>query len=182
MTPPDEIIGLITIQDFEDMDLPDSCRWELIDGEVISVTFPDRDHVDIQARLRGILNALFEDAAIVRTELPFAVDRHNKNGADIGVVDPIRYLSNRKRLEGAPEIVIEVVSRSNREKKMTHLQERCFGHGCRQFWRVYPKRRTVAAVRYESGDGATEYKLDDAIPLDLFGVAGRVLVRDIFES
>src|SRR4029450_5034139 len=137
----------MTVEEFEAMDLPDTCGWELIDGEVVSVTFPDLDHRDIQHTLLELLKQLFGTAAVVRMELPFAANRYNKNGADVAAVLPSRYRTNRKRLDGAPELVIEVVSRSNREKKLDRLQERCFEHECQQFWRVYPKKETVIVTR-----------------------------------
>lgn len=174
--------GLLTVEDFEAMDLPDSCKWELIDGEVISVTFPDLDHIDIQHQLRALLESLLGRNAVVRTELPFAADRHNKNGADVGAVVPQRYRANRKRLDGAPELVIEVISRSNREKKLDKLQDRCFQHGCLQFWRVYPRQQKVTICRRD-GDSlvTTEYFPGDLIPVNLFGIAGHISVNDIFE-
>lgn len=174
--------GLITVEEFEAMDLPDTCGWELIDGEVVSVTFPDLDHRDIQDHLVELLKSLFGDAAVVRMELPFAANHHNKNGADIGATTPARWRANRKRLDGAPELVIEVVSKSNRDRKLDRLQERCFEYGCQQFWRVYPKKLTVTVAR-NVGPGSTvadHYDINDLIPVNLFGVAGRIAVNDIF--
>jgi Uma2 family endonuclease len=172
---------LIMVEDFEAMDLPDACKWELIDGEVVSVTFPDLEHVDIQHRLARFLETLFGSAAIVRVELPFATGQYDKNGADVGAAAPHRYRANRKRLEGSPELVIEVVSKSNREKKLGRLQDRCFQYGCRQFWRVYPKKRTVTIARQEDGSVAImEYGPGEIIPISMFGVDGQIPVDEIF--
>ncbi|MGH9629172.1 MAG: hypothetical protein ACRD7E_12685 [Bryobacteraceae bacterium] len=49
--------GRITVEEFERMDLPASCEWELIDGTVVSLTAPDLDHIDLQDRVAEVLKA-----------------------------------------------------------------------------------------------------------------------------
>ncbi|MEJ7605265.1 MAG: hypothetical protein WKF37_03130 [Bryobacteraceae bacterium] len=76
----------------------------LIDGEVVSVTFPNLDHSDIQHRLYELLKVLFGSAALVRLEYPYSTDIYNENRADVAVVDPRRHRANRKLLDKLPSL------------------------------------------------------------------------------
>ncbi|MGH9629171.1 MAG: Uma2 family endonuclease [Bryobacteraceae bacterium] len=117
----------------------------------------------------------------MRIEYPYALGLYSRFRADVAVVDPKRHRANRKRLEGAPEIVIKVMSRSNTEKKMDTLQDRCFENGCQSFWRVYPRARRVA-VGVGSPAGITEYGMGDVIQFEVFGIHASIPVDSIFES
>ncbi len=106
-------MSALTVEEFEAMDLPEFCEWGLVDGTVVSVTAPDLDHVDLQDQIAAKLKEVFHQSAVVRVEYPYALGTFNRFRADVEVVDPRRHRDNRKRLEGAPELVIEVMSRSN---------------------------------------------------------------------
>jgi hypothetical protein len=80
--------GAITVDEFEEMDLPKTCGWELIDGTVVSRPFPDLDHVDIQHTLRALLANIFGRAGVVRVEYPYALRLHTRSCADVALVDP----------------------------------------------------------------------------------------------
>lgn len=172
--------ALLSAEQFDAMDLPDSCKWELVEGVVGSVTFPDLDHVDIQDRIRTLLRTVLKDRAVVRIEYPYATDAYNKNRADVAVVDPLRHAANRQHLDGAPEIVVEVVSRSNRESRIAALGARCFAHGCLQFWRVYPAEGRV--VISTAGAGQREYISGGSFSLTLFEADVNVAVAELFSA
>ena len=44
---------------------------------------------------------------------------------------------------GAPDLVIEILSPSNRAGEMDDKEAFCLSHGCQSFWIVNPVRRTV---------------------------------------
>lgn len=175
--------GSITVDEFEHMDLPESCEWELIDGTVVSVTFPDIEHGDIQANLYGLLREQFDvlgkTGPVVRIEYGYALGTHSRFRADVAVVDFKRHKASTKRLEGPPELIAEVMSRSNADPKMDRLQVRCFELGCSVFMRIYPKRKQVVVTTVNS---KTEYGGDDVIRFDILGVNAALRVADLFES
>jgi Uma2 family endonuclease len=172
--------GLITVDEFEAMDLPEFCEWELVDGTVVSVTSPDLDHIDLQDQIAVKLKQMFQRSAVIRVEYPYALGAQNRFRADVAVVDPARHRQNRKHLEGAPELVIEVMSRSNTDRKIQMLQERCFAQGCQSFWRIYPKKSTVIVGRAAGSDAPEkEYGMTGTIALDLFGIRGEIAVMDL---
>jgi len=171
--------GIITVEEFEAMDLPEFCEWELIDGTVVSVTSPELDHVDLQHQIAANLERLFGVSAVVRLEYPYALGTFNRFRADVAIVNPKRHRSNRKRLEGPPELVVEVMSRSNSEKKTRMLQQRCLEQGCLAFWRVYPKKRTIIVATI---GGETTYESTGIIPAELFGISAEIVVNEIFDA
>ncbi len=69
-------------------------------------------------------------------------------------------------MEGAPDVVIEVLSPSNTASEMLDREQICLENGAREFWVVDPVRRQVK-VSCADGRAAT-YKAGQSIPL-LFG-------------
>ena len=70
-------------------------------------------------------------------------------------------------LHGAPEIVIEVLSRSNTVTEIAENCALCLENGSREFWTVDSNRREI---KVSTPDGLTRtYKSGDSIPLTLAG-------------
>lgn len=91
------------------------------------VTYPVRQHKDLQRRLRKLLEPMAEPRGfIVDTEYPYRPLPENEVwGADVACVSESRD-QVAKWLEGSPELVIEVRSPSNtkaelHDKAMTTL-------------------------------------------------------------
>ena len=170
--------ALLTFAEFEQLpDPPDGHRVELHHGEVISVPPPRLPHWLIQQRmLRQLLPAAGADGT-VGTELGFRVLPQEFRIADIGFISAERLRSDAGSfLEGAPELVIEVLSPSNTASEMLDKEQLCLENGCLEFWVVDPKRRQV---RVSTRDGSAKtYKSGQSIPL-MFG--GELAVDPIFE-
>ena len=58
-------------------------------------------------------------------------------------------------LEGAPELVIEVLSPSNSASRMYRLERLCMNNGCQEFWTVDLDDQSIRVVR---GDKVTVYE------------------------
>jgi Uma2 family endonuclease len=119
----------ITVEQFDEMVLPPSCEWELADGTVVSVTFPTRPHGDLQDCLATVFKRIFGATAVVRIEYPYTLGSYSKHRADVAVVSPGRHESCPHYLDGAPELVVEILSRSNLPYKVDDLEERCLRRG-----------------------------------------------------
>ncbi len=79
-------------------------------------------------------------------------------------------------LMGAPELVAEVLSPSNRRGKISETKRLCLENGCREFWVLDPKRRTVTVSTLDGRDET--FAAGQRIPL-MFG--GELPVEAIFE-
>ena len=79
-------------------------------------------------------------------------------------------------LQGSPELVIEVLSRSNTQAEMQKKAALYLSTGAQEFWIVNPKRQDVTILRREGG--TTVYSIGQQIPLSLFD--GELSVAAIF--
>lgn len=147
-------------------------HWELHHGEAVFVTFPKRLHKSLQRHIRRLLEDMCEPLGyVVDTEYPYkALPEHEVWGADVAVVHDTRDNAINDWLDGSPELVIEVRSRSNtkaalHDKAMTTLA----GEGAVEFWVVDPK--TASVTVYNKRRGMQIYAGDQMVPLPIAGGA-----------
>jgi Uma2 family endonuclease len=169
----------ITVEEYERIPDPPGGRYELHHGEVVFMTFPVRQHKELQRRLRRVLESLpGAEGYIVDMEFPYRPLPENEVwGADVACVSGTRYEAIEKWLEGSPELVIEVKSPSNTQaemydKAMTTLA----GAGAAEFWIVDPETRTVLVHRKASG--MRIFGADEAVPLLMFDA--RIALSELF--
>jgi Uma2 family endonuclease len=174
--------GLMTVEEFASLPEPtDGTYLELHYGEVVRLTFPKREHNDLQHRLYELLKPIAKGLGQVRIELAFrAKPEYDLRAADIAFISNERYRAIRptEYLMGAPDLVIEVASPSNTWTELEEKKELCLANGCREFWIVEPKFRSVQVSTRET---VKRYKDGDSIPLSLFPAQG-VAVSEIFEG
>lgn len=170
--------GLMTFAELERIPDVAGFRYELHHGDVVKVAPPKHKHYLIQRRLRRLLEAAARTAGDVDTELGFRpLPEHEYWVADVAFVSRERWdrIPPEGNLDGAPEIVIEVLSHSNTAAEMLDRELLCLENGSIEFWVVDPWR---AQVKVSTRDGRTvTYKSGRQIPL-FFG--GTVSVDTIF--
>ncbi len=167
---------LITFAEFEK--LPDQeIRQELRHGEPVNVPPPKYGHYIIQLRLQRILAALAAGAGEVGTEFGFRVGQYEYRIADVAFLSKDRgdRISMQGYLEGAPELVIEILSPSNTAAEIQDKKEICLENGTIEFWVVDAKRHQVKVTSREGH--AAIYKAGQQIPV-FFG--GSIAVDSIF--
>jgi Uma2 family endonuclease len=142
---------LLTAEEF--WELPSS-RWsELIDGVVVEMSPPGGEHGRRQAKASHVLFRAEEaGAGVVVGEIGFILRRSPDlvRAPDVAFVRRERIPTGgipRAYWEGAPDLVIEVVSPNDRPGEIqTKIREWIEG-GARQVWVLYPDSRTVQLVR-----------------------------------
>jgi prepilin-type processing-associated H-X9-DG protein len=140
----------ITWEDLERMP-PDGMRHEIINGEHVVNAAPNLFHQDVSRNLEMILlnfvkehrlgkiydspvNVLFGDGSVVDPDLVF-------------VGNDRRSILKRKYIEGAPDLIVEILSDSTRrydEIAKRALYER---FGVTEYWLVDPDACTVKVYR-----------------------------------
>ena len=162
--------SLMTFAQFEQMP-DDGRRYELRNGEPIEVPPAAYKHHKTIRALRRLLEAAAGLAGEVDSEWGFRpVPEYEYRIADVAFVsrDRERRISEDGCLVGAPELVAEVLSPSNRKGKVAVTRQLCLENGCREFWVVDPKRRVV---KVSAPDGTSRtYLTGHQIPL-MFGGA-----------
>jgi Uma2 family endonuclease len=160
---------LMTVDEFSELPEDDSPFYhELRHGEVVAVVRAVYEHYTIQRRIRRLLEDFALDG-VVDIEFAFRPLEHELRVADVAYVSAPREKGiNRKGyLEGAPDLVIEVLSPSNSATEIYDKEQLCLENGSKEFWVVDPIRREV---RVSTPDGTTRtWRSGQEIPLSLFG-------------
>jgi len=171
--------GLVTVEEFLKLPPAKGGHYELHHGEVILVTAPKWGHHRIQKRVELVLNELIGADGEVSIEVSFQpTPEHEVWVADVAFVraERINVVGDDEYLQGAPELVVEVLSPSNTVAEMNDKMSICMENGCSCFWVVDPKRQVVSVTE---GNVTRHYGVSASIPCDLAG--GEIAVREIFE-
>ena len=133
---------------------PDNERWEIIDGEAYCMTpAPTLRHQTIAMTLSYFIATHFRGKPCKPFFAPTDVvlDDRNVVQPDLLVVCDQNKMDNGKNIQGAPDLVIEVLSPSTRlkdrrEKKL--IYER---FGVREYWIAYPDDDLVERFSLQEG-------------------------------
>jgi Uma2 family endonuclease len=141
-------------------DREDDQREELLEGELVVSPGPKVRHADIVWRLRRSLALLEETGAfVIANDFSCVLRPRSMPIPGLGVVrrEPWEQaLRDDTWLEGAPALVIEVSSPSNRSRTLMRKAGIYLDHGAEQVWIVYPKSRSVAVLTAEETREARE--------------------------
>ena len=140
--------------------LPDGQRAELIDGQLYDMVPPSRLHQRLSTKLVSILDRYISEnnGACEVYSAPFAV---NLNADDKTYVEPdISVICDPDKLtdrgcEGAPDMVIEIVSPSSRRMDYSIKNTLYSEAGVREYWIVDPAKERVTIYHYEEDDAPT---------------------------
>lgn len=174
--------GLITVEEFRNLQNPPGGYYELHNGEAIAVTYPKQRHDFCEDRLLDLLVPLAKGKGRVSKRFAFrALPEYELRQADAAYLRADRYrgIDPNDNLHGAPDLVIEVLSPSNTAEEMEEKAALCLENGTLEFWIVSPTAKTIVV---RPVDGASRrYKLGESISLArFFGPAASILVDDVF--
>ena len=119
---------------------PEDKRYELLDGELVVVPSPRTDHQNTLLNLGIYLGVFVKERGLGNVYVaPFDVVL-----SDTDVVQPdILFVSNERagivtedNVQGAPDLVIEILSPSTAERDRTLKRSLYARHGVREFWIV----------------------------------------------
>lgn len=135
----------------------DSERWELIDGVPYAMSpSPSPKHQGISVDLTRQLSAFLKGKSCKLFTAPFDV-RLNASNEDDTVVQPdLLVICDRSKIDekgcnGAPDLVIEILSPSTaRRDRMIKFQQYQRA-GVREYWIIDPDTKTVQVCILESG-------------------------------
>ncbi len=181
-TTPDK--KLYTLEDY--LALPDEQRVELIDGVFYDMAAPTTVHQAIGGFIYKTLldHVLTHGGKCMPFMSPVDVqlDRDDKT-----VVQPdVLIVCDREKLQngrvfGAPDFIVEVLSKSTRKKDM--LLKVCkYGNAdVREYWIIDPEKRCVVVYDLEHEEFPVIYNKDDKIPVRIWDNACEVDMGMIFD-
>jgi Uma2 family endonuclease len=122
----------------------DRGREELIEGELVVSPDPKADHAYIVELIREALRPLLAQGYFITNNSSCVLPPRSMPSPDLLVVRRERMMDAVRRgdwMQGAPDLVIEISSPSNR--RLQSKADLYLRQGTEQVWTVYPKRRVV---------------------------------------
>ncbi len=136
--------------------LPEDRRYEVIDGEVFVTPSPTLRHQLVKMRLVRLLeDFVWQSGSGTVVDAPFDVtlSRHDIVQPDILFVSRKREaLLGERYADGAPDLVVEVLSPSTETRDRVAKAKRYATFGVREMWLVDPAANTIE-VLVNSEDG-----------------------------
>jgi Uma2 family endonuclease len=170
----------MTFAEFEQLPNPRGGWLELHHGEVVEVAAPKRIHHVRQRRLRRLMERFADPVGELEPEFAYRpLPEHECWVADLAFVSHERCdaIPRNGYLAGAPDLVIEVLSPSNRDAEIEEKRKLCLGNGSREFWVVDDEDREI---KVSTPDGRTvTYRADQQIPL-FFAPGSTLNGEDVF--
>ncbi|MDR1587042.1 MAG: Uma2 family endonuclease [Treponema sp.] len=171
------------------LETDEDCRAEIIDGQLYVMSPPSRYHQSILGKL-FVKIALFLEGKPYRVyPAPFGVRLFPKNDLsddtyfepDITVVCDLSKLDDRG-CNGPPDMIIEIMSSSNRQNDMLVKFRKYLQAGVREYWIVDPDEKTVhACILDDNRYRVSVYDETQTAPVSVLpGCA--VVLKDIFKD
>ncbi len=149
----------------------DDQRWELIDGVAYAMSpGPSQAHQSVIGEIFAQLHAFLKDKPCDVFIAPFDV-RLNAEGADNTVVQPdLMVVCDKSKLDGmrcngAPDLVIEIVSPSSSGRDKVVKYNKYLAAGVKEYWLVDPDDKTVQVSLFSQNARMVPYGETDQVPV-----------------
>ncbi|MBR5740770.1 MAG: Uma2 family endonuclease [Firmicutes bacterium] len=161
--------GEYTIEDY--LEIPDERRVELIDGCIYDMSAaPNTLHQMIAGEVYHQLRSCAERHELscmpFMSPIDVQLDCDNRTMVQPDVIilcDMNKLLW--KRVYGAPEFVMEVLSPSTRNKDMITKLNKYINAGCLEYWVVDPDNEQVMTYDFRKGLWPVIYSIKDKVPV-----------------
>lgn len=153
-----------TVRDY--MNLPESeeKRYELIAGELYMVPSPNPFHQKITGNLFRILSDFVEEhdlGLVFIAPLDVVLSDEDVLQPDVIFISKEREgIIGEQNIQGAPDLVIEVLSPSTAGRDRTIKRARYLRYGVREYWIVDPQTRSIEVMKA----GQTEFETQRVYP------------------
>lgn len=144
---------------YEDLfNLPEDKRYEIIDGELYELLAPNLDHATIIMNLIMALAPLVRSLGgqILAAPVDVFIPGGNPVEPDVMVLLPASFSRAAKRgIEGAPDLVVEVLSPSNPSHDRIRKRALHARGGIPEYWIVSPEAASVEVLHLVEGEYQT---------------------------
>lgn len=163
--------SIITLEEYEK--LPEDVRAEVFDGQIQYMASPSQIHQTILLELSMVLNTYVKNKKGPCKVFPAPFDV-KLNDKPLTIVQPdIMIICDKEKLDGkrcngAPDLIIEIVSPGNSSddyiKKLYYYKN----YGVREYWIVDPSRRSVAVNYFEGDIVSIPYTFNSTIKVNIY--------------
>ena len=174
-----------TLEDY--LALPDDVRVEMIDGVFYDMASPTSIHQIISASIYRILYDFIKSKGGACIPLISPIDvRLDRDDRTIVQPDVIvvcdRSRITKPGIEGAPDLVIEVVSPSNWYHDLIRKHNKYKKAGVREYWLVFPDSKSIQVCSFDNNSESTEYTFEDCVPVGIWNGECTVDFKEIYED
>ncbi len=156
--------------------LPDDQRVELIDGVFYDMGAPAMIHQLILGELYLLFRRCVDDhdkpceVYLSPCDVRLDMDNYTMVQPDLLVICR-EYDIHAIRYEGAPDLVVEILSPSTRSKDMILKLYKYKNAGVREYWIIDPKYQKVTVHNFENEEDyvPVQYNFDSEIPIGISG-------------
>ncbi|MCY7351360.1 MAG: Uma2 family endonuclease [Cytophagaceae bacterium] len=145
---------LLTYEDYARLTPPDSGNYELHNGKIVFMDFPIPIHQEISSRLNAFLGVYVltqKLGKLYAAPMDTKFTEHDTFQPDLLFISTERLsLIGDKKIEGAPDLVVEILSPGNEAKEMSYKRHVYETSGVREYWFIEPEKRTLS--QYERVD------------------------------
>lgn len=176
--------GEFTTEDY--FSIPDEQRVELIDGIIYDMAAPTSIHqllgTEINTRFRDYIKKNGGKCITVMSPLDVQLDEDDKT-----IVQPdVLVICNRtkfkyKRVYGAPDLVVEILSPSTRKKDIVIKTAKYMDAGVREYWIVDPENLRVCVYCFEKNGFPTMYTFEQKVPVGIWNGECEVDFAEIYD-
>ena len=146
-----------TYEDY--LNTPDDVRYELLDGELVMAPSPSMRHQELAARLFGDIYLFVKERAVGKV-FSAPSDVVLWSGDEAKVVQPDIFFISAEReniiaeanVQGAPDLVIEILSPSTESRDRGYKRELYARHGVGEYWLVDPDAKSVEVLLLGEND------------------------------
>ena len=162
---------IVTLEQYEA--LPENVRAEIFDGQISYMSSPSQSHQIISMELSTVLNTYLKskNGSCRVFHAPFDV---KLSDTPLTIVQPDLMIIcdknklDRKRCNGAPDFIIEIVSPSNPADDYIRKLYYYKNAGVREYWIVDPRRKTVTVNYFEADIVSVQYPFDSVIKVNIY--------------
>jgi len=147
----EQIKTRMTAVEFWQMTESTDQRFELIDGEAILMGTPTPDHQDVVLNGGVLLReiAKTQGGKVYVAPIEVYLDDENIPQPDVIWLAPdSRCKVTASRLEGAPDLIVEVFSPSTRQRDRVTKFRLYQKHGVREYWMIDPTAQYIEVWQY----------------------------------
>ena len=135
---------------------PPDKRYELLDGDLTMVPAPNLKHQTVQLELATQLRRFIKDGALGKLFIApcdIVLSDNDVVQPDLLFVSRERehLLSGGENVQGAPDLVVEILSPATADRDRGYKRELYGRHGVTEYWLVDPIAETVSIHRQRSG-------------------------------
>lgn len=147
---------ILTYDDYAALTPPDSGNYELHNGKIVFIPSPTPRHQDVVMALSAHMH-IFASQHNLGKVYPAPLDTVF---ADINTFQPdILFISKArqhiigdKKIDGAPDLVVEVLSEGNKPAEMSYKKYIYESHLVQEYWLVNLKKNTVTVYANKEGE------------------------------